>query len=86
MQAYASTWVRRLLCGFAQAAARTRCAVKDKFDAPNLRKGHKKSIAALAHKMLCTLYAMLCNGTHCQDKSVGCEGNHPPAKPGAFGM
>ena len=44
-----NAWVRRLLCEFAQAAARSRCALKDKFAALSIRKGHKKSIVALAH-------------------------------------
>ena len=65
-----NAWVRRLLCEFAQAAARTRCALKAKFDSLKIRKGHKKSIVALAHKMLRTVYAMLANGTHYQDRSV----------------
>ena len=34
-----NAWVRRLLCEFAQAAARTRCALKAKFDALAIRKG-----------------------------------------------
>jgi hypothetical protein len=55
---------------FAQAVARTRCALKDKFDALNIRKGHKKSIVALAHKMLRTIYAILTNGSHYQDRSI----------------
>ena len=54
-----NAWVRRLLCEFAQAAARSRCALKDKFTALTIRKGHKKSIVALAHKMLRIIYAML---------------------------
>lgn len=68
-----NAWVRRLLCEFAQAAARTRCALRDKFDSLVIRKGHKKSIVALAHKMLRTMYAMLANGTHYQDRSVDYE-------------
>jgi transposase len=68
-----NAWVRRLLCEFAQAAARTRCALRDKFDSLVVRKGHKKSIVALAHKMLRTMYAMLANGTHYQDRSVDYE-------------
>ena len=68
-----NAWVRRLLCEFAQAAARTRCAFKAKFDALNIRKGHKKSVVALAHKMLRTVYAMLSAGTPYQDKSVDYE-------------
>lgn len=50
-----NAWVRRLLGEFAQAAARSRCALKDKFAALSIRKGHKKSIVALAHKTLRTL-------------------------------
>ena len=68
-----NAWVRRLLCEFAQAAARTRCAFKDKFDSLSIRKGHKKSIVALAHKMLRTVYAMLISGSHYQDRSVDYE-------------
>ena len=34
-----NAWVRRLLCEFAQAAGRSRCALKDKFRALNVRKG-----------------------------------------------
>jgi transposase len=55
----ANAWVRRLLCEFAQAASRSRCALKDKFAALSIRKGHKKSIVALAHKMLRIIFAML---------------------------
>ena len=68
-----NAWVRRLLCEFAQAAARTRCALKAKFDSLTIRKGHKKSVVALAHKMLRTIYAMLASGTHYQDRSVDYE-------------
>jgi transposase len=42
-----NAWVRRLLCELAQAAARSRCALKEKFTALTIRKGHKKSIVAL---------------------------------------
>ena len=68
-----NAWVHRLLCEFAQAAARRRCALKAKFESLAIRKGHKKSIVALAHKMLRTIYAMLANGTHYQDRSVDYE-------------
>lgn len=68
-----NAWLRRLLCEFAQAAARTRCAFKAKFESLNIRKGYKKSIVALAHKMLRTIYAMLTNGTHYLDKEIDYE-------------
>lgn len=68
-----NAWVRRLLCEFAQAAGRSRCALKDKFQALNVRKGHKRSIVALGHKMLRTIYAMLSKNTHYVDKAVDYE-------------
>ncbi len=68
-----NAWVRRLLCEFAQAASRSRCALKDKFAALTVRKGHKKSIVALAHKMLRIIFSMLKNNTPYHDKSIDYE-------------
>jgi len=68
-----NAWVRRLLCEFAQAASRSRCALKDKFAALSIRKGHKKSIVALAHKMLRIVFAVLKNKTPYLDKVVDYE-------------
>jgi transposase len=68
-----NAWVRRLLCEFAQAAARSHCALRDKFMALTVRKGHKKSIVALAHKMLRILYAMLSHQVPYQDLTVDYE-------------
>jgi transposase len=68
-----NAWVRRLLCEFAQAASRSRCALKDKFAALSIRKGHKKSIVALAHKMLRIIFAMLKNNKAYFDRAVDYE-------------
>ncbi len=68
-----NAWVRRLLCEFAQAAARTRCSLKAKFDSLVIRKGYKKSIVALAHKMLRTIFAMLSTASHYRDKTIDYE-------------
>ena len=68
-----NAWVRRLLCEFAQAASRSRCALKDKFTALSIRKGHKKSIVALAHKMLRIVFAVLKTNKPYQDRSVDYE-------------
>ncbi|HEC17119.1 MAG TPA: IS110 family transposase, partial [Sedimenticola sp.] len=38
-----------------------------------IRKGYKKAIVALAHKMLRILYAMLSNKTHYQDSTIDYE-------------
>lgn len=68
-----NAWIRRLLCEFAQAASRSRCALKDKFAALSIRKGHKKSIVALAHKMLRIIFAMLKNNKPYHDRAVDYE-------------
>ena len=68
-----NAWVRRLLCEFAQAASRSRCALKDKFAALSIRKGHKKSIVALAHKILRIVFAVIINKTPYLDKVVDYE-------------
>ncbi|MDD2882645.1 MAG: IS110 family transposase [Rhodoferax sp.] len=68
-----NAWVRRLLCEFAQAASRSRCALKDKFVALSIRKGHKKSIVALAHKMLRIIFAMLKDNKPYRDLAVDYE-------------
>ncbi len=52
-------YVRRLLCEFAHAARRTPSAFKAKFDALVVRRGHKRSIIAIAHKLLRTIFFML---------------------------
>ena len=61
------------VCEFSHAVGRSRCALKDKFQALNVRKGHKRSIVALGHKMLRTIYAMLSKNTHYMDKTVDYE-------------
>jgi len=38
-----------------------------------IRKCHNKSVVALAHKILRTIYAMLSSGTHYKDRVVDCE-------------
>lgn len=68
-----NAWVRRLLCEFAQAASRSRSALKGKFAALSIRKGHKKSIVALAHKMLRIIFALLKDGKPYRDKTIDYE-------------
>lgn len=58
---------------FAQAAAQSRCALKDKFAALSIRKGHKKSIVALAHKMLRIIFAILKSNRPYRDRAVDYE-------------
>jgi transposase len=66
-------YVRRLLCEFAQAASKTRCALQAKFQALVVRRGRKRSIIALAHKMLRTIFFMLSRGEHYRDTATNYE-------------
>jgi transposase len=52
-------YVRRLLCEFAHAASHTRSAFQAKFHALVIRKGYKRSIVALGHKLLRTIFFIL---------------------------
>jgi transposase len=51
--------VRYLLCEAANAARRTKSVFRAKYDSLVIRRGHKKAIIALAHKMLRTIFFML---------------------------
>lgn len=55
------------------AAGRNRFALKDKFHALRVLKGHKRSIIGLGQKMLRKIYASLSKKTHCVDKAVDYE-------------
>jgi transposase len=60
-------YVRRLLCEFANAASRTRSVFQSKFRSLALRRGRKRAIIALAHKILRTLFFMLRRREHFRD-------------------
>lgn len=66
-------YVRRLLCEFAHAAARTTSVFKSKFQALLVRRGHKRAIVALAHKLLRTIFFMLQRRQHYRDSAVDYE-------------
>ena len=48
-------YARRLLCEFAHAASRTRSVFQSKFQSLLVRRGYKRSIIAVAHKLLRTI-------------------------------
>lgn len=68
-----NTYVRRLLCEFAQAASRTASVFKSKFQALSIRRGHKRAIIAIGHKILRTVFHMLARATHFHDSTVDYE-------------
>lgn len=66
-------YVRRLLCEFAHAASRTKSVFHSKFQALLVRRGYKRSIIAIAHKLLRTIYFMLSRGEHYRDSATDYE-------------
>lgn len=66
-------YVRRLLCEFANAASRTESAFKAKFQGLLIRRGRKRSIVAIAHKLLRTIFFMLKRGQYYRDTTVNYE-------------
>lgn len=66
-------YVRRLLCEFAHAASRTTSMFKSKFQALVVRRGYKRAIIAIGHKMLRTLFFMLKRREHYRDCATDYE-------------
>ncbi|MDQ1316341.1 MAG: transposase [Pseudomonadota bacterium] len=54
-----NTTVRYLMCEAANAARRTMTVFKAKYQGLVVRRGHKKAIVAIAHKLIRTIYFML---------------------------
>ncbi len=68
-----NSYVRRLLCEFAQAARRTRSVFQSKFQALLLRRGFKRAIVAIGHKLLRTIFFMIKRHEHYRDSTVDYE-------------
>ena len=51
--------MRYLLCEAANAARRTKSVFASKYQGLVIRRGHKKAIVALAHKLIRTIYVIL---------------------------
>lgn len=66
-------WVRRVLCEVAHAARRTSCMLKDKFQTLAIRRGRKRAIMALSHKILKIIFAMLKRKEPYRDNTVNYE-------------
>lgn len=66
-------YVRRLLCEFAHAASKTQSLFKSKFQSLIVRRGHKRSIIAVAHKLLRTMFFMIKRGQHYRDGATDYE-------------
>ena len=66
-------YVRRLLCEFAHAASRTTSVFKSKFQSLLVRRGHKRAIVAVGHKLLRTIFFMLKRREHYRDSATDYE-------------
>lgn len=66
-------YVRRILCEAANAASRTRSALADKFNALLIRRGRKRAIFALAHKILKIVFVLIRRGDYYRDATVDYE-------------
>jgi transposase len=66
----ANVYLRRILCEIAHAAVKTQCYYKEKFNTLQLRRGRKRAIFAIGHKILVTVYHMLTRLEPYKDKTV----------------
>lgn len=66
-------YVRRILCEAANAASRTRCGLQEKFKSLVVRRGRKRAVFALAHKLLKIVYVLISRGDYYRDTTVNYE-------------
>jgi transposase len=66
-------YVRRILCEVAHAASRTRSALAAKFKGLALRRGFKRAIFALAHRILKIMFWLIQRGDYYRDATVDYE-------------
>lgn len=62
--------MRYLLCEAANAARRTKSAFASKYQSLVIRRGHKKAIVALAHKLIRTIYVILARREPYRDSGI----------------
>ena len=65
--------MRYLICEIANAARRTKTVFQAKYHSLVVRLGHKKTIIALAHKLIRTIYFVLARRQPYQDPNVDYE-------------
>ena len=68
-----SKQLRYLLCEAANAASKTECQFKYKYKSLMIRRGHKKAIVAVGHKMLRVIFSRLKTGEVYQDPVIDYE-------------
>ncbi len=66
-------YLRRILCEAANAVSRTRCSLQDKFKGLMIRRGRKRAIFAIAHKLLKTVFLLIQRGDYYRDANTDYE-------------
>jgi len=66
-------YVRRILCEAANAASKTRCRLSDKFKGLMIRRGRKRAIFAIAHKLLKTVFLLIVRSDYYRDADTDYE-------------
>nr|VFJ98940.1 MAG: Transposase IS116/IS110/IS902 family protein [Candidatus Kentron sp. LFY] len=66
-------YVRRILCEAANAAGRTRCVCREKFESLLVRRGRKRAIFALVHKILRIFFVLFSRGDPYRDATIDYE-------------
>ncbi len=66
-------YLRRVLCEAANAASRTQCGLQDKFKGLLIRRGRKRAIFAIAHKLLKLVYLLIDRGEYYRDAKIDYE-------------
>ena len=66
-------YLRRILCEAANAASRTRCGLQDKFKSLMIRRGRKRAIFAIAHKLLKIVFLLIQRGDYYRDADTDYE-------------
>lgn len=65
--------IRRILCEVANAARKTKSQFKGKYQGLVIRRGHKRTIIALGHKILRVIYSLLKNNQPYRDPEIDYE-------------
>jgi len=66
-------YLRRVLCEAACAVSRTQCGLQDKFKGLLIRRGRKRAIFAIAHKLLKLVYLLIDRGEYYRDAKIDYE-------------
>jgi len=66
----ANTYVRSMMCEISNAAIKTKSQFKDKYQTLVIRKGHKKAVVAIGHKILRVIYNLFTQKKHYEDPGI----------------